>query len=101
MKQIINGLTYNTETATLIGEWGNNLGYSDFRNISEGLYVTKKGRFFLAGEGGAMTRYSEPCGNLRSGGAGIIALDKQEALEWCEQHLDADKFSEYFDIEEA
>ena len=62
MKQIINGKTYNTETATELGHYWNGLSDSDFRHISESLYRTKNGRYFLAGEGGPMTRYSHPVG---------------------------------------
>ena len=101
MRQVIDGKVYNTETATMIGQYSNGLGRSDFHYEWENLYVTKKGRFFLDGEGGAMTKYSEPCGNMTGGGASIIALTKEEALMWCEQHLDADEFCQYFELEEA
>ena len=101
MKQIIDGMMYNTKTATIIGEYSNGLGESDFRYCWEDLYVTKKGNFFLDGEGGSMSKYSRPCGNMTGGGSRIIALTKEEALEWCEAHLDADEFEEYFELEEA
>lgn len=62
MKAIIEGRKYNTETATKLGNyrWG---AYGDFNHIDESLYRTKKGRYFLAGEGGAMTHYSRSCGD--------------------------------------
>ena len=103
MKKVINGKTYNTETATEIENYGNGLGRNDFRNIDESLYVTKKGNFFLAGEGGAMTKYSEPCGNMTGGGEGIEPLSKTEALAWLERHGTAEQVEEYFGdmIEEA
>lgn len=45
MKAIINGKTYNTETATEIGHYSR-FGYTDFRYIDEGLFRTKKRELF-------------------------------------------------------
>lgn len=103
MKRVIDGKAYNTETATEIADYSNDLGSGDFRNISESLYITTKGNFFLAGEGGPMTKYSQPCGNMTGGGEGIIPLSKDEALAWAEAHADGDVIEEYFSdlIEEA
>lgn len=92
MKRIIDGKTYSTETAQKLGEWWNGLSDSDFRHISESLYRTKNGRYFLAGEGGPMTRYSHPVGDMTGGGEGIIPLSESEAREWMERHGD---FPEY------
>jgi len=96
MKQVIEGLRYDTETAQEIGNYSNNLGDRDFHNINESLYITKNGRFFLAGEGGPLTKYAQAAGNMTSGGERIIALSQGEALDWCEQHLDADEYEKYF-----
>jgi hypothetical protein len=86
MKQVIDGKTYNTETATELANsrWGN---CSDLRHWSETLYRTKNGAYFLAGGGGPMTRWSRPCeGGGRSGSTGIQVLSEQEAREWVEKH---------------
>ena len=103
MKRVINGLTYNTNTAEEIGQDDNGVGKSDFRFYDETLYKTKKGRFFLAGEGGALTKWAEPYpGGGSQFGSGIIALDKKDALEWCESHdIDPDIIAEHFEIDEA
>ena len=102
MKRIIDGKTYNTETAEFIAEWSNGLGYSDFRNCEESLYKTKKGAFFIAGEGGAMSRWSRPCGKMTGGGDGIRVLTTDEALAWCENHeIDTDTIAAHFEIEEG
>jgi len=102
MKKVINDKAYNTETVTEIGNYYNGLGSGDFRNISESLYVTKKGTYFTAGEGGPMTKYAEHYGNSSSNGEGMEILSKEEALQWCESHdIDADTIAEYFDIEEG
>lgn len=103
MRRIVNGKVYDTEKAEEIGYYRNGRGRSDFRWIEESLYVTSKGNFFLAGAGGALTRYAEPRykgGSLRDGGMGegegIIPLSKEEALSWCEENLDIEDYQEYF-----
>lgn len=102
MKQVINGLTYNTETAEKIHNEWNGLSRSDFRHCDETLYYTKKGRFFLAGNGGPMSKYAQPAGNMTSGGSGIIPLSEAEALEWCETHgTSAGNIEKYFSVQEA
>ena len=103
MKKIINGKTYNTETAEEVGHYWNGLGTGDFRNISEKLYQTTKGAWFLAGEGGPMTKYARPCGNMTGGGSNIFPLTKAEALEWLESYGETDAIEKHFAdiIEEA
>lgn len=102
MKQVIDGKVYNTETAEVVAEFSNDFGVSDFRHCEETLYRTKKGRFFLAGEGGPMSRYSKSVGDMQSGGSGIIALTVTEAQEWCEQtDVETSVIEELFEIEEA
>lgn len=102
MKQVIGGKLYDTTKAEEIGNYSNGLGTRDFRNVDETLYKTKQGRFFLAGEGGPMTKYSRPCGNMTGGGSGIIPLDAAEARQWCEEHeIDAETIAKYFKVDEA
>ena len=47
MKKIINGKIYNTKNAIKLVCVSNNLWYSDFRNLTEGLFITKKWNFFV------------------------------------------------------
>lgn len=103
MKKIINGKRYDTDTATHIANASSNCGKSDFGWFDEDLYKTPRGRFFLAGEGHAMTRWATPLsGNGRGPGSGIIPLSQEEAREWCERYdVDTDVIEKYFDIEEA
>ena len=102
MKKIIDGKTYNTETAEKIANWWNGLGDRDFRNCEENLYKTKKSAWFISGEGGAMSRWCESNGNTTSGGEGILVLSESEALAWCESHdVDAETIEENFKVEEA
>jgi hypothetical protein len=102
MKAVIDGKVYNTDTATLIGEASSRVGRNDFRWFSECLYQTKKGAFFLAGEGGPMSRWAEEDGNTTYGGSDVVVLTEAEALAWCEENdVDADEIAERFEVEEG
>lgn len=97
MKEIIDGLRYDTKKAELIGTASSRCGVTDFRHFEAGLYVTKNRRFFLAGEGGPMSMWRDQIDhNSWSGGSGIIPLDKHDALEWAEDHLDQEDFEKHF-----
>jgi hypothetical protein len=99
MKKIINGAKYDTSTAKKLGEWSNNLGDRDFNNCTERLYRTKSGKYFIYGYGGAMTKYSESCGNNTwSGGSNIEPVSRKAAMEWAEENLDGDGYEEIFGV---
>ena len=102
MKRIINGKIYSTDTADRIG----NHVYSnpgDFRYEDTDLFRSKKGAWFICGEGGPYSRWSrEISSNGLSGGSGIEAMTTTEALAWCEAAgIDADVIAQYFSVEEA
>lgn len=92
MKKIISGKLYSTETAKLVGE--HSYSYpGDFNYECEGLYRKKTGEYFLAGEGGANSRYSKSIGmNEWSGGEKIVPMSVGEAKEWAEENLSAEKY---------
>jgi hypothetical protein len=100
MRAIINGKRYDTDTATLIGEAGSHgsVSVNDFHYWEAGLYVTpRSGLYFIAGEGGPLTRFSRSTGqNSWSGGERIIPLSKDEALAWAEQNLTFKEVEEHF-----
>lgn len=98
MKRIITGKRYDTEKAIKIGEASSNNGRRDFRWYDEALYRTpRSGVYFLAGEGGAMSRWSKSCGGRTwCGGEGILPLDREDALEWAERHLSAEQIEAAF-----
>ena len=103
-KQVIDGLIYDTSTATEICECGSTTRYvSDFNYWSAKLYRTPRGRFFLYGNGGPMTFFSQPCGNNSwSGGGGVIPISMEEARRYAESsNMDADEIALYFDLELA
>ncbi len=73
---------YNTETATALAKYTAPYNCGDFNRYVEVLYKTKKGAYFLEGEGGPMSKYAQSYGNGWSGGSGIIAISADEAFEW-------------------
>lgn len=97
MKKIINGRSYDTETAREVASWGNAGGWNDFEHLEETLYQKKNGEFFLFGEGGPMTKYAVSTGqNTWSGGSKIIPLSYDSAREWAEEKLSADEYESIF-----
>ena len=103
MKKVINGKVFDTKTAECIGEWSTGGSGNDFHYCEESLYKTKKGQFFTAGSGGAMSRYAKSCGqNSWGGGDGMELLSEAEALAWCEEYdVDADDIAEHFKVQEG
>jgi hypothetical protein len=103
MIRIIEGKRYNTDTATCVCNLSDGKGYSrsNFRFEDTDLYVTPKGTFFLAGEGGPMTRWSRTVGNMSTGGSGIRVIDRAEALAILERENATAEIEKYFDIPDA
>ena len=104
MKMVINGKVYNTETATKISSGGRSgrASVDDFSSCSESLYRSRKGQYFLAGFGGARSKYARSAGqNGSTGGEGIILLSDTEALKWAEQHMTAEESEAAFTVEEG
>ncbi len=98
MKSIINGKRYDTEKAILVGAADSGGSYTDFSHWWAELYKTPRaGRFFLAGEGGPMTRWARSTGqNSWGSGEGIIPMTDEDALAWAEQELSAETVEEHF-----
>lgn len=98
MKRIIDGKRYNTETATEVADVSPRGFYrGDFRYEDTRLYRTPKGRWFLAGEGGPMSRWSRSVGlNGYTSGEGIHVVDNDEARALLEQHGETEAIEEYF-----
>lgn len=99
MKKIIDGKIYNTETASRLATWHNDLPDNDFESLLEKLYVTKKGQHFLYGNGGALTWCAQRSGNGTCGGNVIKLFTPAEALEWCEsREIDPDLVASIFNL---
>tara|TARA_R110002153_G_scaffold212997_1_gene365531 strand:- start:324 stop:635 length:312 start_codon:yes stop_codon:yes gene_type:complete len=103
MKKIIEGKIYNTKTATMVCDTGNNLSVSDFGYERSGLYMTKKGAFFCAGRGGAMSSYTSYANGQTSGSSGCYPVTIEDALTIAERHASSEVIEKFFSdmIEEA
>lgn len=105
MKAIIEGKTYNTETATEL--FTNGTGYTaNFSDWYNTFYVTQKGAFFMHYWGGATTQYAESFNNgrSRSEGRGIRVLTREEVLKKLNTNsynINEEAINKYLEIEEA
>lgn len=93
MRCVINGLKYDTDKADCLYWWQNMPDERNFKWLSESLYRTPKGRFFLHGEGGAASRYADHCGSDGRSccrGESIIAMTDDEAKKWLERQAGRD-----------
>lgn len=86
MKKIIEGKKYDTETAEYICKYS--IGYAgDFKHFSDTLYRKKNGEFFIYGEGGPMSKYSEIGeNNSIMGSEQIIPISVEEARTFVERY---------------
>jgi hypothetical protein len=97
ISRIIDGKKYNTETADLIADYWNGRGGGDFGALSEELYLTKRGTWFLAYSGGALTYAAVSCGNNgKCGSKGIRPLSPEDAMEWLEEHAETEALETHF-----
>ena len=96
MKAIIDGKTYNTDTAEEISSFDNGLSSSDFNHLAEKIYKTKNGTYFLAGDGGARSKYGINKGDYEIGGEGLDPISESEALETLERWEDVDAIDKHF-----
>ena len=95
MRKIVDGKIYDTANAERISGRRTGYGRGDFDWCEETLYRTKKGNWFLAGQGGAMSRYAQNSGVYETSSPGIIPLTEEEAVEWLQEH-DQEKLLDYF-----
>lgn len=105
MIRIVDGRRYNTDTAEELCILPHGRGYpGDFGYENTSLFRTQKGAFFLAGEGGALTRWARPAiGDGTIGGEGILPIDPEEALRHLEEAGASEAIEEYFadEVEDA
>lgn len=96
MKKVIDRKVYDTEKSELICEWDNGYYGSDFKQCSEDLYLTRKGRWFIHGSGGPMSKYAEHNGQGYCGSSDIVPMSKDEVVEWLENHNFVGTLEAYF-----
>ena len=102
MIRIVNGKRYDTLTAELLCNISRG-GYSrsDFAYDNTDLYVTKNGNFFIAGEGGARSRWAESVQNGSQGGSGLRPIDKGDARNLLEQYGTPEQVMQHFPVVDA
>jgi hypothetical protein len=103
MQRIINGRRYNTATAEEITTLTCRANRGDFEWHSTSLYRTPKGRWFLAGEGGARSMWATSFKNGSGPGDGIRPLTDDEAREILERENAQEALEKHFSetIEDA
>jgi hypothetical protein len=97
MKKIINGVRYDSDKAKAIGSASRQHG--SMSSWSATLYVTPQSRrFFLIGEGGAMSRFRKPSGSngFCYGGPDLQPITEAEALTWAESFLSTEVVEQHF-----
>lgn len=102
MKKIINGKKYDTDTATLLGEFYADGGPSDFSYYEEEFYQKRTGEFFIYGKGGPRSPYAVAVGPRGwRGSEKIVPLTDAEAMSWAEKNLDVEDYEDIFgEVEE-
>lgn len=96
MKKTINNIIYDTSKAQFVGCWESE--QRGLEHIRETLYYNLTGDFFLFGEGGAKTKYSEKVAtNIWSDGKMIIPLTFDEAKEYAKNYLSERAYLSWFD----
>jgi hypothetical protein len=97
MKRVINKKVYNTETAIEVASYWNGLSSSDFRNVTEELYITHKGNWFMSYSGGALSQYAECLHRgCYEGSSGIKVLSEDEVYQWLEGRGETGAIEKYF-----
>ena len=97
MKKIIRNKVYDTGTATLFAEYSSGHSETDSKHYTEALYQKKTGEYFIYGEGGSASRYSQACptGGWQ-GGEKIVPLSYEQARQWAEEYLSTQQYEKLF-----
>lgn len=103
MKRIVNGKRYDTDKADLVAEASHGTP-GDFSFYEESLYHTRRGAWFVYGEGGPSSPYSQQVGSgSRGAGSAVVPLEDTEAMRWLEKEGYTSDLEEWFgsQIEDA
>lgn len=100
MKKIIKDKVYDTDTAGYIGEYSR-LESDSLYWFREELYKKRTGEYFIYGEGGPASKYSEEIDiSNRQGSEKITPISFENAKLWGEMHLDAEVYQKEFGVNE-
>ena len=95
MRKVINGKTYRTHTAQLIATLQSPFPKTDNKWHETRLYRNQRGAYFLAGEGGSLSRWKKITPRGAIPGEGIEPLSKDEALAYAKYAgLSPDRFAQ-------
>ncbi|MBB3998402.1 hypothetical protein [Aureimonas pseudogalii] len=98
--KVVGGLRYDTAKAEEICRLSKGRP-GDWSTEETALYRTSKGAFFLAGEGGARSRWGKRVSDGLTGGEGLIPVTVEEARDFAEENADAETVEAFFEVEEA
>src|ERR1700676_3349402 len=104
MRKVIDGKSYNTSTAErvcCVSDGKQYLSDRDFYHEETDLYRTNSGSWFIAGHGGAASRWRTRLGDSWCAGKGIELLTEAEAKSMLEKFADAEVFEKYFEVTEG
>jgi hypothetical protein len=102
IRRIVDGKVYDTSTATLVALLPCRVGVTDFDWHETGVYLTRKGAWFLAGRGDANSMWAVQVDrNSWNGGSGLRVLSAKEARAWLEGADAQDALLKHFAIEEG
>jgi len=94
MRKVINGKTYRSHTAQLIVTLPCHFPRTDNKWHDTRLYRNQQGAYFLAGEGGTLSRWAKHTSRGAIAGEGIEPISKDEALAYAQYAgLLLDKFA--------
>ncbi len=94
MKKVINGKTYRTHTAQLIITLPCAFPKTDNKWHQTHLYRNQQGAYFLAGEGGSLSRWAKVTPRGAIAGEGIDPISKDEARAYAQYAgLSPDRFA--------
>jgi hypothetical protein len=100
IRRVIDGKIYDTRTADEVATIASlDYGRNDCRYEKTALFLTKKGAWFIAGEGGPLTRWREKVADGWTSGCGLELVTPQEAQRLLEA-VDG-PVEDYFDVEEG
>ena len=95
MTRVINGKTYRTRTAQLIVTLPGHFPKTDNKWHETRLYRNQRGAYFLAGEGGSLSRWAKVTPRGAVPGEGIEPLSKDEARAYAKDAgLSPDRFAQ-------
>lgn len=102
LRRVVNGKAYDTTKSRLVASIARHGSFPDFDSEHTQLFVTEKGNFFLAGFGGAMSRWRRRTRDDDGWveGHGLEPIDHDEARKLVAKFAN-EEYDDIFAVEEA